>query len=127
MSFSYSRLIPLSIITYLGGSYFTYRYSAMEKANAYLRDIPNKREYLYTIHERIAPTYDSFVEKRERTNKMHSYRKTLLSYAEGRVLETGCGTSRNAPYYPSACKVTAVDWSVAMIEEALAKPNQEED
>jgi len=44
------------------------------------------------------------------------YRKVLLSYASGFVLETGVGTSRNIENYPSNCKVVAVDWCSSALE-----------
>jgi ubiquinone/menaquinone biosynthesis C-methylase UbiE len=37
------------------------------------------------------------------------------------VLETGCGTGINAKFYKEDTKVTAVDWSTNMIQEALGK------
>jgi ubiquinone/menaquinone biosynthesis C-methylase UbiE len=65
---------------------------------------------------------DEKLEAYELGTKIPSYRKSLLSYCEGNVLETGVGTSRNVKYYPPDVKVTAVDWSPNMIEVALMKP-----
>ena len=39
----------------------------------------------------------------------------------GNVLETGWGTGINAEFYKGDAKVTAVDWSKNMIQEALGK------
>jgi len=46
------------------------------------------------------------------------YRKKLVSRANGNVLEVGIGTGRNLPFYTSGCKITGVDLSERMIEEA---------
>jgi ubiquinone/menaquinone biosynthesis C-methylase UbiE len=43
----------------------------------------------------------------------------LAALAEGQVLETGVGTSRNSRYYLKDVEVTAVDWSLPMLEMAL--------
>jgi ubiquinone/menaquinone biosynthesis C-methylase UbiE len=46
-----------------------------------------------------------------------SWRKKLLSYAKGNVLEVGVGCGRNFAYYPTDCtSITAVDFSSQMIE-----------
>ncbi len=46
------------------------------------------------------------------------YRKKIVSQSKGRVLEVGIGTGRNLPFYPGGCKITGVDLSERMIEEA---------
>lgn len=45
-----------------------------------------------------------------------AYRKVLVSHAEGLVLETGVGTSRNLNYYPSGTEIIGVDWSPNVLE-----------
>lgn len=49
------------------------------------------------------------------------FRRTLISYAKGKVLETGCGTGQNTKYYKPDTQVTCIDWSTNMIQEALSK------
>ena len=51
--------------------------------------------FLKNKHDEIAENYDEMNKKREFSNKYGRYRKTLLSYAEGRVLEMGIGTGIN--------------------------------
>lgn len=46
------------------------------------------------------------------------WRSRLLEAAEGRVLELAVGAGANFPYYPPGVKVTAVDFSTAMLEHA---------
>lgn len=51
------------------------------------------------------------------------FRKTLLSLAEGKVLETGVGTSNNLRFYPKnkGIEITAIDYSPNAIELALER------
>jgi len=53
--------------------------------------------------------------------KIPVFRKTLLKFATGKVLETGVGTSRNLKHYPDGLHVTGVDWSSNILEVALRK------
>ena len=59
----------------------------------------------------------------EFSNKFGQYRRTLLSYAEGRVLEMGFGTGANLSYYngPQVTELVGVDWSEAMLIKAFGK------
>ncbi len=77
------------------------------------------------MHDKIADKYDTLYKKREFSNKIQKYRRTLLSYAEGRVLEMGCGTGANFPFYTSrVSKVVAVDWSKNMLMQAFGTLNE---
>ena len=73
-------------------------------------------------HDKIAEKYDSMYQKRDFSNKISKYRRTLLSYAEGDVLEMGCGTGANFSHYTSRVdKVLAVDWSKNMLMQAFGR------
>lgn len=48
----------------------------------------------------------------------HKWRKQLLSYAKGNVLEAGVGMGNNFKYYPPGVSVTATDISARMIDKA---------
>src|SRR5262245_19492200 len=48
----------------------------------------------------------------------HEWRKQLLADAKGNILEIGVGTGENFKYYPADVKVTAVDTSAKVIEQA---------
>jgi hypothetical protein len=89
MSFSMARIVPISIVSYGSASFFMYKYGQMDIANKEIKDVNNKRKYLFEKHQEIAEGYDKFIEKRESVNKLIRFRKTLLSYADGDVLETG--------------------------------------
>lgn len=58
-----------------------------------MSNVANKREFLLDIDNKIAEKYDKIVEKQEVSRKILKQRKVLLSYAEGKVLETGVGTA----------------------------------
>lgn len=49
------------------------------------------------------------------------WRKLVWQEAYGRVLEVGVGTGANFPFYPSYCRVTAIDFSPKMLERAQQK------
>ena len=54
-------------------------------------------------------------------NLEHKWRKQLLSYAQGTVLEISTGTGENFKYYPLTVKVTATDSSRRLINAAKAE------
>lgn len=55
-------------------------------------------------------------------NKMESkWRRQLLSYARGRVLELGAGEGNNFKYYPIGVHVTATDMSARILEKAKTR------
>lgn len=58
-----------------------------------------------------------YANRREDTNQKR-WRKNLLSHARGEVLELAVGAGANFPYYPPDVKVTATDFSEAMLEKA---------
>ncbi len=49
------------------------------------------------------------------------YRKDLLKYAYGNVLEVGIGTGANLRYYDSNCKIIGIDLSREMLKKAERK------
>ncbi|MBS4201003.1 class I SAM-dependent methyltransferase [Bacillus sp. FJAT-49732] len=73
-----------------------------------------EKKKLIRIFDRQASRYD----KSKETLKQQSMRKSLISKAEGEVLELAVGAGANFPYYQSGVKVTAIDFSNAMLEKA---------
>jgi len=62
--------------------------------------------------------------RKEYSNKYTKYRKTLLSHAEGSVLETGVGTGINLVNYKSHVnEFIGVDWSMNMLMQAFNNLN----
>jgi len=66
------------------------------------------------IFDRQATQYD----KNREDPRQERWRKNLLSYAKGGVLELAVGTGANFPFYPLDVKITATDFSEAMLEKA---------
>lgn len=112
------RLALFGSFTVIMGSqlYHFYRKTREETFEALYTDSPDKAAMLKSIHERVAPIYDSQTEDFEWSKRIDKYRKVLISYAEGRVLEVGIGTGRNWDYYNSGCRVIGIDWSQPMLD-----------
>jgi ubiquinone/menaquinone biosynthesis C-methylase UbiE len=66
------------------------------------------------IFDKQAVKYD----KRREDQSQKRWRKNLLSHARGEVLELAVGAGANFSYYPPDVKVTATDFSEAMLEKA---------
>lgn len=95
------RYIALSVVSYAFASFASYKYSGLSKAQADIRDVKDQRSFLLERHNAFAAEYDKKMERREFSNKLSRYRRRLLSYASGRVLEMGIGTGANLPFYSS--------------------------
>jgi ubiquinone/menaquinone biosynthesis C-methylase UbiE len=69
------------------------------------------------IYDRLAP----FCDRREALAEalvLCKYRRKLIAWARGQVLEVGIGTGRNLPYYPPHCRITGIDLSPEMLRIA---------
>lgn len=73
-----------------------------------------EKQKLISIFDRQASQYD----KKREDPKQKRWRQSLLSHAKGEVLELAVGTGANFPFYPLNVKITATDFSKAMIEKA---------
>ena len=111
------RYLITAAFTYGIASYGSYRYSLMTKAQEDLRDIKDHKTFLRERHDSISEKYDTDAVKVEFSNKYGKFRKTLLSYASGRVLEMGIGTGANLQFYdgPKIKELIGVDWSEPML------------
>ncbi|HAB54024.1 MAG: methyltransferase type 11 [Ignavibacteria bacterium RIFOXYB2_FULL_35_12] len=49
------------------------------------------------------------------------WRKELVKYSSGKVLEVGVGTGKNIPYYQSNTNLTVIDFSSGMLHKAIKK------
>jgi ubiquinone/menaquinone biosynthesis C-methylase UbiE len=72
----------------------------------------------------FARIYDPFMAKMEERVLGH-YRKQLLHDLCGNVLEVGCGTGINFPFYPASCTVVACEPSANMLKYAEARLKQQ--
>ncbi len=69
---------------------------------------------IYLISGKI---YDFLDEHSERT-RYKRIREKILKNLKGKILDAGCGTGRNFPYYKKSVSVIAVDNSEAMLRVA---------
>ncbi|MGG3837262.1 methyltransferase domain-containing protein [Paenibacillus thiaminolyticus] len=73
-----------------------------------------EKQKLIQIFDRQANQYD----KKREGSKVKQWRQQLLGDAKGEVLELAVGAGANFPFYPPGVKVTAADFSAAMLEKA---------
>lgn len=73
-----------------------------------------KKQRQKEIFNKQAAQYD----KRRGNPKEGRWRQPLLSHASGEVLELAVGAGANFPFYPREVRVTATDFSEAMLAKA---------
>lgn len=84
----------------------------------------SNREALQVLKEEIRRKHEKFARWYDLTEGIlevlgvRRLRRRLLQRASGKVLEIGVGTGRNLRHYPKSCKITAVDFSPAMLAVA---------
>ncbi|BAS27404.1 class I SAM-dependent methyltransferase [Limnochorda pilosa] len=83
-------------------------------------DLQARTEKARRRYDRHARTYDHEMGFAKRLG-MARWRRLLWEGVSGRVLKVGVGTGLNFPYYPEEARVTAVDFSPAMLEKARRK------
>ncbi|MGZ4957995.1 MAG: class I SAM-dependent methyltransferase [Methylomonas sp.] len=77
-------------------------------------------------YDRLAPWFDSLEGFLEGL-LFRRLRKKLWSQADGaHILEVGVGTGKNFPFYPPGARVTAVDFSPKMLEQAQRKRDRKQ-
>ncbi len=81
------------------------------------------KEEIRQKYEKFARWYD-LMDGMPEILGVRRLRRTLFQRASGRVLEIAAGTGRNLRYYPEICKITAVDFSPAMLEVARSRANR---
>ena len=120
---STGRMLFQSALGYGIATFVSYRYNELTKAQQDLRAIEDKKSYLHQIHENTAETYNDLMARREFSNKLQRYRKVLLSYAEGDVLECGIGTGKTLQNYDHTIvnSFVGIDWSSNMLIKAFEK------
>jgi predicted TPR repeat methyltransferase len=112
--------LATAAVTYGIASYASYKYNVLTKAQGDIRDVKDQRAFLLERHNLFAEKYDSKMDTREFSNKISRYRKRLLSYASGRVIEFGIGTGANLPFYRGDVdEVIGIDWSDKMLTKAF--------
>ncbi len=77
----------------------------------------SESERVRRYYDEIAPRYDEYVGYFERL-LVGAGRQWICAQARGDVLEIAIGTGRNLPYYPADVRLTGVDLTPAMLEQA---------
>jgi ubiquinone/menaquinone biosynthesis C-methylase UbiE len=118
---------------FIGWNFFLYIGAAYIGVNLYLNDklraemdkvlsSGKKKGKLLSIHENLAGSYDKKTENFEFRNQFNKYRRVLLSYAQGKVLECGVGTGRSLEFYNNKCnEVIAIDYNDKMLDHAYKR------
>ncbi|HSP79821.1 MAG TPA: class I SAM-dependent methyltransferase [Myxococcaceae bacterium] len=71
-------------------------------------------------YDELGRSYDTWTLLPDRLF-LDGWRRELLSGARGDVLEVAVGTGKNLPFYPTGCRVTGVDFSRSMLDEAALR------
>lgn len=75
-------------------------------------------------YDRLAPYFDGLEAVIEGLF-FKSWRKQLWAKVDGHhILEVGVGTGKNFDYYPAGARITAIDFSQKMLEQAINKKNR---
>ncbi|KAM3144350.1 hypothetical protein pb186bvf_003514 [Paramecium bursaria] len=119
----YIKFAAASIVLFGGASYASYQYTQLQRFREEFDQIPDKKGFLYNVHQNAAYQYDKWLDSYEITTKIPDYRQFIVQFAKGKILETGVGTSRNLNYYLPGSNITAIDWSPNCLEMALMKSN----
>ena len=77
--------------------------------------------FLHQKHSDLAANYNADNARREWSNKFNQYRRVVISYAEGDVLECGIGTGHTLQFYDRDIvdKFIGIDWSTEMLEQSF--------
>jgi ubiquinone/menaquinone biosynthesis C-methylase UbiE len=88
-----------------------------------LRDIDDKKAFLHQLHQDKAEGYNKMMANREFSNKLPRYRKVILSYAQGDILECGVATGHTFQHYQkeNVKSYIGIDWSSNMLLQAFEK------
>lgn len=77
-------------------------------------------------YDRLAPYFDGLEAMMEGLF-FRNWRKKLWESVEGpHILEVGVGTGKNFDYYPAGARITAIDFSSKMLEQARNKKHRKQ-
>lgn len=68
-------------------------------------------------YDELGRKYDTWTRLPDRMF-LDGWRRELLASASGDVLEVAIGTGKNLDFYPEGCRVTGMDFSRSMLDEA---------
>ena len=113
-----SRLAKIAggTVVYAAGVGIAYEYSRPQPP------LPECRCRMCTF-DKLAPGYDTEIERDERTSGILDLRRELAAHARGRVLEVAGGTGRNLAFYSREAvgELVLADASEAMLQVAARK------
>lgn len=125
------KFIGISFLGYLGAAYTCVYIYLNDKLRVEMNNAikeGNKKQELFEIHERMAGSYEKKTENFEFRNQFLKYRRILISYAKGRVLELGVGTGRSLEFYKDdTSEIIAIDYSNKMLDQAKNKLDDREE
>jgi len=81
------------------------------------------KEEIRQRYNTLAPWYD-LMEGALEWLGLSRLRQRLLQRTSGAVLEIAAGTGKNLCYYPKSCRITAVDFSSAMLQIARRRADR---
>lgn len=123
------RAIGVSFLIYLGAFGVGINLFLNDKMRAEMESViksGRKKEEMKIIHDRIAPSYEKKTEGLEIRCQFNKYRRILVSYATGKVLECGIGTGRSLEFYKKDAELVGIDYSPKMLEIAKNKLEDKE-
>lgn len=88
--------------------------------------MPSNGEKIRRRYDRLAPWFDSLEGFLEGL-LFRRMRKKLWGQVDGaHILEVGVGTGKNFPFYPADARITAIDFSPKMLEQAQRKRDRKQ-
>lgn len=131
LSIAKKKLLGLNFFAYMALFFGWVNLYLNDKLRADMEKVEEsgaRKDKLKEIHQRNAGSYEKKTNFFEVRNQINRYRRIMLSWAKGRVLDVGIGTGRNLEFYKSDVnELICVDYSSKMLEQAIEKyENREE-
>lgn len=119
------KLIGFSFFGYLGMFFGWVSLYLNDKLRADMEEVEKnglRKDKFKEIHQRNAGSYEKKTDFFEFRNQINKYRRILLSFAQGRVLELGVGSGRSLEFYKSDVReLVCIDYSSKMLDQAIEK------
>jgi ubiquinone/menaquinone biosynthesis C-methylase UbiE len=131
LNFAKKKFLGLNFFAYMGLFFGWVNLYLNDKLRADMEKVEEngaRKEKLKEIHQRNAGSYEKKTNFFEVRNSINKYRRILLSWAKGRVLDVGVGTGRNLEYYKNdVTELICIDYSSKMLEQAIEKFDNKEE
>ena len=83
----------------------------------------NLTEKIRNRYNRVAAVYDLLEQPMEMMS-LKEWRIEVMKELKGKILEVGVGTGKNIEFYPNNIDITAIDFSVNMLQRARNKAKE---